>query len=87
MSCPLCNLEIRTKLYVQSKYFIVVNCDTCEGGDEVPLIVCKRHTTELNQEEMIDLMWILHYIWMDGIRGGLDQERRKIPDHWHAHIR
>lgn len=81
--CDLCELKIVTKAYVRSKHFIVLDCKNCK----VPMIVIKRHTTELNQEELIDLMWILHYLWEDGIKGELDQERRAVPGHWHAHIR
>ncbi len=85
--CELCNLEKKTYWYYEDDYFVVCDCETCK----TPMIVSKRHTIELNQEEMIDLMWILakrfnvfHNMVVKGI---LDQKRRKIPDHWHAHIR
>jgi len=88
MSCELCNLEKKTKWYYEDERFVVCDCETCK----VPMIVLKRHSTELNQEELIDLMWILtNAIPKYDSRGllavRLDQNRRKISDHWHAHIR
>lgn len=87
VNCELCNLEKKTKWFYEDKYFIICNCETCK----VPMIVSKRHTAELTQEEIIDLIWILSML-TDTIIGTthgnkLDQNRRKIKDHWHAHIR
>lgn len=84
--CELCNLEKKTHWYFETDYFIGCDCDTCK----VPMIVSKRHTTELNQEELIDLMWILakrFNVFHQVVKGELDQRRRKIYNHWHAHIR
>ncbi len=94
MTCELCNLEKKTKWYYESDYFIVCDCAFCK----VPMIVSKRHTIELNQEEMIDLMWIISYVLEHMLPEGegkihfmlatkLDQRRRKVLDHWHVHIR
>ena len=86
MTCELCNLEKRTKWYYEDKYFVVCECETCK----TPMIVLRRHDTKLNQEEMIDLMWIIKTqfnVFHQVVRGELDQNRRKVPDHWHAHIR
>ncbi len=86
--CELCNLEQRTKWYYEDDYFIVCDCSTCN----VPMIVLKRHSLELNQEELIDLMVVISGVRIvEGLdiklKGKLDQNRRKVPDHWHAHIR
>lgn len=81
--CELCNLEKKTEWYYEDDYFIVCDCETCK----VPMIVSKRHTLILNQEEIIDLMFLLPKFLPDWKNKTLDQRRRKVPDHWHCHIR
>ena len=86
--CELCNLEKKTTWHYEDKYFVICDCETCK----VPMIVSKRHTIELNQEELIDLIVIISGVRIvDGftnkLKGELDQNKRKIPDHWHCHIR
>ena len=74
-----------TPWHFEDYYFIVCDCSSCK----VPMIVSKRHTTKLNQEELIDLMWIFANIKRLSIEKGarLDLRRRRIKNHWHCHIR
>ena len=84
--CELCNLEKKTEWYFDDDYFIICECETCH----VPMIVSKRHTIDLNQRELIDLIWIfIKEVGKDHKLDllSLDQKNRKIPDHWHIHLR
>ncbi len=89
MTCELCEKKHKTKWYYEDDYFYVCNCDTCN----VPMIVAKRHTMKLNQEELIDIGWVLLHTfssaWFskDPLTIKLDQNQRKIKDHWHAHLK
>lgn len=84
MACELCNLEKKTIWYYEDDYFIVCDCKDCN----IPMIVLKRHAVRLNQEEMIDLMWLLCFQFQPGgmPKHKLVQKRSKIKNHWHAHI-
>ncbi len=81
--CELCSLvsgDIKTHKYYECRLFICVDCETCN----TPMLVAKRHTQELNDEEKFHAEVILakifpEYKWRE-------EGMRKILDHWHWHI-
>jgi len=88
-TCPLCELSenkniIHTKVWYENDSFIICNCDTCEGGDKVPMVVLKRHSMTLGSAELAHLVNVLYELF-----GGfyhLRFEQRKIKDHFHIHV-
>lgn len=82
-NCPLCQKEKITKWYYEDDLFWVADCKTCK----VPMIVLKRHSVRLTQEEWDRLEVIFKELEKSGISGAHDYRRRAIPNHWHIHIR
>ncbi len=79
MTCDLCNLEKKTKWYYEDDFFIVCDCKKCH----VPMIVLKRHDTELILNESKRLIELLMR-FAEGKR--IRFKRRSIPSHFHLHI-
>ncbi len=78
--CPLCPpLEHKTRWYYEDDFFIVCDCKKCN----VPMIVLKRHDTELILSEPKRLIELLER-FAEGKR--IRFKRRSIPDHWHMHL-
>jgi len=80
MKCDLCDLKKKTLWYYEDEYFIVCDCKKCR----VPMIVLKRHDTELTPYESQRLLKLLTKF---AERKRVSFVRRSIPDHWHMHIR
>ena len=80
MKCKLCNLKKRTRWYHEDKFFVVCDCSKCK----VPMIVLKRHDTELTPEEAKRLLELLTKF---AERKRIRFRRRTIKDHWHCHIK
>lgn len=78
--CELCNLEKKTEWYYEDDYFIVCDCETCK----VPMIVLKRHDTILFPSEKQIFYTLVNKFGQGKV---LDENRRKILDHFHAHLR
>lgn len=83
-NCDLCELKQITKWYRNSDTFAVLDCVNCN----VPMIVLKRHTTQITKNEYDILQNLLFDLESyEGISGIHDYEMRSIPHHWHMHIR
>ncbi len=80
MVCKLCNLEHKSIWHYEDEYFVVCDCKKCR----VPMIVLKRHDTELTPYESQRLIELLTKF---AERKRVSFVRRSIPDHWHMHIR
>jgi len=89
--CPLCDiftkLNIKTKLYYPEKDeilneddFVIVDCLTCK----TPMVVVADHVTEIGREQWGRILYRSRTLFGNGIK--LRTNRRKITDHWHAHI-
>ena len=81
INCDLCILERRENTIYEDKYFIVCDCDK----HKFSMIVLKRHDTNLIQEEMIDLMFMLNKLDLKQVKE-INQGKNTIKDHWHAHL-
>ena len=80
MTCKLCDLKKKTIWHYEDEYFVVCDCKKCH----VPMIVLKRHDTELTPYESQRLIQLLTKF---AERKRISFIRRSIPDHWHMHIR
>ncbi len=80
MKCDLCNLKKKTAWFYEDELFVVCRCITCN----VPMIVLRRHDTELTPEESKRLIKLLTRF---AERQRISFVRRSIKDHWHMHIR
>ena len=85
-TCPLCQAEKLTHWFEETDLYWIALCKTCN----VPMVVLKRHDTDISVDEAADMISALAEI-ADEFFGTsiwrLDRECRKIPDHWHAHAR
>lgn len=84
--CELCAAKKLTPwIYEDSLCWISV-CVSCY----LPLVVLRRHSTSPTTEEREHMLGGLKFVATQlapGVRWRIDTERRKIPDHWHAHAR
>ena len=76
--CDLCLLEKKTKWHLLTAYFRVVDCLKCQ----IPMIVLRRHDTELTEAEQRDLDWILEQF----PDRSMTDTMGTIKDHWHRHL-
>ena len=80
MDCELCNLKKLTHWYFECDLFIICDCLCCN----VPMYVWKNHNIFPTIEQRIEM-------YNDAKRRFPDKEisllRRKIPDHFHFHMR
>ena len=83
--CLLCRGERLTEWHFEDETCWIADCMVCA----TPMIVWRTHglpdsETERLLVERLDLIATSRYglggYWIDG-------ERRRIPDHWHAHAR
>lgn len=89
-ACPLCQAEKLTHWFEETDLYWIALCKTCN----VPMVVLKRHDTDVSLDEAADMICALMRI-ADAFFGKhhgtslcvLDRETRQIPDHWHAHAR
>lgn len=79
-SCELCVLENRTEWFYEDDYFVVCECETCN----CLMIVLKRHTTELTLKEKQMFYTLVNKFGQGTV---LDEKRRTIKNHFHAHLR
>lgn len=91
IDCPLCRIfshgEVKTKLYwpetkeeVAGSEFVIVDCSDCH----VPLIVLGEHIEDITRECWGRILYRCRLIFGSNMR--LRLHRRKIQDHWHAHL-
>ena len=82
--CPLCRAEHITEWYVDDDLCWITDCMVCM----TPMVVWRSHGLpgpELERELLARLEPIAAARYPDGYT--IDGERRRIPDHWHAHAR
>ena len=89
MKCELCELKIKTTVYLENEHFIILDCKDCK----VPMIVWKEHTMNIPESDesimyamLYDTACMFYESW-DGKDFYIEKTQRKIPDHlhWHAH--
>lgn len=84
--CPLCDAAPITRRYAETDLAWVADCAVCG----VPMVVWRHHGTEPTDAEHLDMLDMLDEVAIDRFgdqRWLVDQERRSIPQHWHAHAR
>ncbi len=85
--CELCILERKTNVYMDTKKFIILDCDTCF----VPMAVWKEHTMSIRKEyeELMEKM--LHKeakkFYGNEYAYRIDKVQKAISDHLHWHAR
>jgi len=84
--CELCILEDRTNTYMDTKKFIILDCDSCY----VPMAVWKEHTMSIRKEyeELMESM--LHKVAKEFYKDKpyfIDKKQNAIHDHLHWHVR
>jgi hypothetical protein len=82
--CPLCRAERITEWYLEDDDCWVTDCMVCM----TPMIVWRSHglpDAETETALLARLEPIARGRYPDGYY--VDGERRRIPDHWHAHAR
>lgn len=80
--CDLCELvdgDVHTKKYLETKRWIVVDCDTCN----IPMAVYKEHTRAVPNKEIDFILDELKHLFPDRTPRW---KMRKIPDHFHFHM-
>ena len=81
IECELCKREKDTKLYYEDETFWIADCKKCN----VPIVVLKHHRKPIQNEleNMIEKSREL----FDMKSNVLDFNIKKIPRHFHLHIR
>lgn len=57
--CELCNLERKTKWYYEDDFIVICDCLTCR----IPMVVLKKHTTEISSYEEAVISQKIHEIF------------------------
>lgn len=81
--CELCQGERITRRYYEGPLCWIADCKSCS----CPIVVMRRHSTKPTPQERADMLNLLKGVAVPGVRYRMDTERRKIPEHWHAHLR
>jgi hypothetical protein len=82
--CPLCRAERITEWYVDDDLCWITDCMVCM----TPMVVWRSHGLpdgDLERRLLARLEPIAAARYPEGYY--VDGERRRIPDHWHAHAR
>jgi hypothetical protein len=82
--CPLCRAERITEWYLDADECWITDCMVCM----TPMIVWRSHglpDAETETSLLARLEPFARERYPDGYY--VDGERRRIPDHWHAHAR
>lgn len=93
MTCELCDLienrNIITEKYYEDAKFMMVDCKSCG----VPMLVSKNHGVDVDQTD-IDMAYALFWRALKEKKADfsmskwwVDKGMRKIPGHWHVHLR
>ena len=86
MSCELCTLKVKKKVYFEDNDLIVLDCASCL----VPMIVWRKHTMELTKRmeiKMIAVLEAIGFIFFDAQKFYIDRQQRAVPNHLHWHAR
>ena len=85
--CELCILERKTNVYMDTKKFIILDCDSCL----IPMAVWKEHTMSIDKHYSELMESMLHKVakkfYENEYAYHIDKNQRKIPDHLHWHAR
>jgi len=86
--CELCGIKEhrRTRWYFENEWFAILDCDHCG----VPMCVWFQHTMQIEDADMTHMKMELGKIGNKVFGKGnwyFDMERRKIPEHFHFHVR
>ena len=86
MDCDLCLLKRRTNVYLDNRFFIILDCDSCH----VPMVVWKEHTMDVPKpdEQVMEafLTEVANQFYGDK-NYFIDKNQRDILDHIHWHAR
>ncbi len=85
-SCELCEAAEFTRWFHRDDTCWVAECDSCDD----PMVVWRHHGTEPSADELAHMKQRLTEA-AEEVFGDtawrIDEVRRTIPDHWHAHAR
>ena len=84
--CELCEAKRITPWLHEDDLCFVAECESCG----VPMVVLREHRVEVSEEELGHMVERLEQAGRDFFgerRFFVDQVRRQIPDHFHAHAR
>ena len=86
MNCDLCLLKVRTNVYLDNEYFIILDCKSCH----VPMVVWKDHTMDVPEPDgqvmEAFLTEVANQFYGDK-NYFIDKNQRDILDHIHWHAR
>jgi len=86
MKCELCELKIKTKIYLEWDSFIILDCKDCK----IPMLVWKEHTMDVYESDIYVLETFLKEVANQFYKGEeyyISKDQRKISDHFHWHAR
>jgi len=86
MKCELCELKIKTNVYMEMDHFIILDCKDCK----VPMAVWKEHTMDVHESDKHVLESFLietANMFYEGKEYYISKDQRKIADHFHWHAR
>lgn len=83
--CLLCEAERITAWYYEDDVCWIADCEICM----VPMVVWRRHSRTPPSDAMAHMHEQLAVVADQQLVGGhyVDDNMRKIPDHYHAHAR
>jgi len=85
--CELCELKIKTNVYIDNEYFIILDCKDCK----IPMIVWKEHTMSVPEpdEQVMEGFLIECGRQFYGYNSSffIDKTQGKVFDHIHWHVR
>ena len=86
MECDLCLLKVRTNVYLENRFFIILDCKSCL----VPMVVWKDHTMDVPEPDgqVVEafLTEVANQFYGDK-NYFIDKNQRDILDHIHWHAR
>ena len=86
MDCGLCLLKVRTNVYLENRFFIILDCKSCL----VPMVVWKDHTMDVPEPDgqvmEAFLTEVANQFYGDK-NYFIDKNQRDILDHIHWHAR
>ena len=83
-SCDLCEAARLTEWHHEDEVCWVADCELCA----VPMVVWRSHGTSPPETEVVHMRAVLERVTAARFADFyVDDVRRNIPDHWHAHGR
>ena len=84
--CDLCLLKRKRNVYIDNKYFIIMDCDSCF----VPMVVWKEHTMDVpepDEQVMEAFLTEVANQFYESKSYFIDKKQRAVLDHIHWHAR